>query len=100
MGKMRLCGCLSQWFSRFVPPPTMFQGPLHSAARPLSTDAPNQVGPSLFFALLPFPPTSPKSPHHIQSRASSCSVQAVITSPYFRIVQSMLLIRHAFHPDE
>lgn len=71
---------LSQWFSRFVSSPTnVFKAPCTVQGNPLSSLTSPQIGPSLSFFLLPFHP--PTSPHHTQSRASSCSVQAVIATP-------------------
>lgn len=77
--------------------PNNVSRPLHSAAHPLFfIDAPQVGWAQPFLLLLPFPPpTSPSDPE--QSRTP---FQAVITTPNFRIVQSMLLIRHAFQPGE
>lgn len=78
-GNEALRGFVTVVFALRLLPNKRFQGPLHSAGHPLSSLMSPQIGPSLSFFLLPFHP--PTSPHHTQSRALSCSVQAVIATP-------------------
>lgn len=95
---MRLCGFVTVVFALRLLPNKRFQGPLHSAGHPLSSLMSPQIGPSLSFFLLPFHP--PTSPHHTQSRASSCSVQAVIATPQTSNCALNALNQAAVQPGE
>lgn len=76
---MRLCGVCHSGFRASSPPQQTFSRPLAQCRAPPVFMMSPQIGPSLSFFLLPFHP--PTSPHHTQSRALSCSVQAVIATP-------------------